>query len=711
MDRPSTIAGEPVRRQEDPRLLTGRGRYLDDLAPAGAAHAVILRAPVAHAVLRGIDAAAARSMPGVLAVLTAAEAVAVEYEDRPAVATVLDAVAPDAPAVWEAAPDNVAFVQRIGDAAAVEAALAAAHHVTTLDFAISRVSANPLEPRGALGLVAADGGLVLHSSHQSPYVLRNALAPIFGVPAEQVRVIAGDVGGAFGMKNSVHAEDVLTLWAARRLGRPVKWVSDRTEAFLSDDHGRDVQVHARLGLDRDGRFTALAVRHDINLGCYVAGRSVAPLGNLGGVAGVYATPAIAVEARGILTHTVMLAPYRGAGRPEATYTIERLIDVAARETGIDPFELRRRNLIPAAAMPHRTGLIFTYDSGDFAANMAAAAEAADRAGFPARRAAAAARGRLRGLGVSNPIEVAGGPYARPSPDHATLRLDAEGGATLHSGAMSTGQGLETALAQLVASALGLPLDRVAVRMGDTASQPSGRGSGGSSALGVGGPAALRAVEAALARARTIAADLLEAAPVDLGFAAGRFTVAGTDRSVTLAAVARAAEGGAIVEAGEFRPAQPTFPNGCHICEVEIDPETGAVEVCGYVAVEDVGRVLNPMLLAGQLHGGVAQGLGQALGEAILYDRGTGQLLSATFMDYAMPHARDLPMLSVSTLEVPTAANPLGAKGAGEAGTVGALSAAMNAVCDALAPLGIRHIDMPATPARVWQAINTTKERA
>ena len=727
---------------------------------------MVLRAPFAHARIAGADAAEARAVPGVAGVFLAvdldaegpaelpagvalkrpdggpapvtprpvlardtvrhlgepvalvvaetlaaaqdaAEAVAIDYEPSAAVAEAADALRPGAPVVWPAAPDNIGFAWRAGDAAAVEAAFAGAAHVTRLDLRISRVTASPLEPRAATGRVDADGRLVVEISGQNPYQLRELLAKAFGVAPGRVRVVAGDVGGSFGMKAGLYREEVLVLWAARRLGRPVRWVSGRSEAFLSDDQARDIDVRVALALDAEARFQALRVAYDINVGAYLTGRSLAPLNNIGGVAGVYRIPAILAEARGVLTHTLPTAAYRGAGRPEATYTIERAVDAAALELGLDPLELRRRNLIPPEAMPYRTALTFRYDSGDFAAVTEDAARLADVAGFPARRAEAASRGRLRGLGVCNPIEPAGGPFGRPAKDMARIAIGADGAVVVRAGVMSVGQGLETAFIQMAASALGVPPGRIRYEQGDTDQLPHGRGSGGSSALSVGGSALAIAVERVIEAGRGIAADRLEVAPADVEFAEGRYAVVGTDRTVTLAEVARLAaeerdpEG--LAAAGDFQPGEVTYPNGCHICEVEVDPETGSVEVVGYAAVEDVGRVLNPRLVEGQIHGGVAQGLGQALKELVAHDA-EAQVLSGSFMDYGLPLATDLPPIRVATREVPTAVNPLGAKGVGEAGTVGALAAAMNAVVAALRPLGVRHLDMPASPPRVLAAV-------
>lgn len=772
------LQGKPVRRREDARLLTGQGNYAADGKRDAMLVAVFVRAPHAHATIDRIDAAAARAMPGVVGVYThadladvgklpggigfprpdggpapktdralladgrvrfvgepvalvvaatraaaldAAEAVQVNYTPRPVVTDPVAALQPGAPTVWDEVPDNIGFLWKRGDADRTAQALRDAAHVTKLVFFVSRVTANSMEPRGAWAEIGADGRLVLHASIQSPYPLRNGIAQNnLGVAPTEIRVLPGDVGGSFGMKSGVQQEYVLVCWAARRLGRPVRWIADRTEGLLTDEQAREMRITAELGFDAGAKITALRLRWDVNLGAYVSGRSGWPVGNIGGTAGVYDIPAIYAESCGILTHTVPTAAYRGAGRPEATYTIERLIDVAARELGIDPYELRRRNLIPPEVMPYKTALTFTYDCGEFEGNMQTAAKLAALDGFAARRAAAKAQGKLRGIGLCNCIEVAGGPFLRPARDMSTLRLAEDGTLILRTGSVSVGQGLETAFSQLVADRFGVPLDRVRYEQGDTDDLPYGKGNGGSGALCIGGSAVSLAVDKVIDKARQIAAELLEAAAADVEFAAGRFTIAGTDRSVDLAAVARAAydpahippgEEGGLVESGEFTPTAVTFPNGTHICEVEIDPETGVTEIVRYSAVEELGRVLNPLLVAGQTHGGVAQGIGQALGEQVVHDRESGQMLTASFMDYQMPRADELPAFQLVTREVPTKVNPLGAKGVGEAGTVGALAAVMNAVNDALAPLGIRHFDMPATPARVWAAIAAAQGRA
>ncbi|HET7343592.1 MAG TPA: molybdopterin cofactor-binding domain-containing protein, partial [Methylomirabilota bacterium] len=625
-------------------------------------------------------------------------------------------------AVWDEAPDNVAFVWEAGQRDAVAAAFAGAAHVSRLDFVVTRVAAAPLEPRAAVGeFEQRTGRYTLHTGIQHPHGLRTLLAEqVFRVPHSHLRVVTGEVGGSFGMRSGVYPEHVLVLWAARRLGRPVKWTSERREGFVTDEHGRDNVSTAELALDAHGRFLGLRVAINLNVGAYLTPRSAGPgTNNVGGLAGVYTTPAIHVQTTGVFSHTTPTGPYRGAGRPEATYAIERVIDLAAHELKLDPVELRRRNLIPASAMPFKTGLVFTYDCGDFARGLEMALARADHGGFAKRRAQARERGRLRGLGVANPIEVAGGPYTAVNPDTAELRVNADGSVSLFTGSTSMGQGNETAFAQIVAERLGVPPERIHIFWGDSDALGAGRGNGGSGALSVGGSAVLRAADKIVERGRRIAAHLLEAAAADIVLREGRFVVAGTDRGVAFAAVARAAyqarqlpgdlEPG-FSETAAFTPPAVTFPNGCHVCEVEIDPETGAVRIVRYTVVDDVGRMVNPLLVKGQIHGGVVQGLGQGLFENLAYDA-TGQLLAGSFMDYAMPRADDVPGFEVDSFEVPTQVNPLGAKGVGEAGTVGALAAVLNAVNDALAPLGVRHLDMPLTPDRVWRAIRAAARRS
>jgi len=764
--------GKSERRREDDRLVSGRGSYADDVRHDGALRAAFVRAPHASARILSIDASAAQEQPGVIAVLTAAdlvtdgvrdfsvpvklahvdggfstetprpllardrvrflaepvamvvaetealandaaELVSVEYETIPAVLDPFAAAEEGAPQLWEDRPGNVAFHWRRGDVEGVEAALASSHHVARLKSHISRVSAMPMEPRSALAYIDEDGRPVLRVSHQSPHILRNTLRALFGIERTGLRVIAGDVGGSFGMKSGLLREETLVFWAARHLKRAIRWTAGRNEAFLSDEQARDVHVTSELGLDKDGRFTALRVRYEVNVGAYLSGRSGAPIANFGGIAGVYTTPLIVGEALGYFTNTQPTAPYRGAGRPDATFVIERIIDVAAQEMGIDPAELRRRNLIPPEAMPYQTPFVFRYDCGEFERNMDRALELANYASFTARREAAYKRGRLRGIGIANPIEVAAGPYAKPATDYATVRAHPDGTVTLFSGAMSVGQGLETALSTLVAERLGLPLERIRYVQGDTDLLANGKGNGGSAALTLCGPAIQLGIDEMLEKARQIASDQLEASPLDLEFAEGAFRIVGSDRVISLGDLARVAEdsmendSAGLAGSGEFTLPHPTFPNGCHLCEVEIDPDTGEVEVMDYVSVEDVGRVLNPMLVEGQIHGGVAQGIGQALLEMIRFGE-DGQLITGSLMDYALPRASDLPNMKSENLETPTELNPLGVKGVGEAGTVGGLAAAMNAVCNALAQVGVRHLDMPATPFRVWEAIQRAK---
>ena len=759
--------GEFQGRIEDNRLVTGQGLYVADIALERTTHAVVVRAQVASGRITSIDTVAALASPGVLAIYTgkdlaadglpdfpcgvdlrrpngqkahqarrpvlvrdrirvvgepvafvvaetleaaeaAAEIVIVETQDIPTVATAAAARAAAAPAVWDEAPDNVAFVWSKGNAGD---AITRAPHVSRFSSHVSRVAALSLEPRGALGRVDEAGRLVLHASNQSPHGLKIALANLLQVPADQVRVVAKDVGGSFGMKSGAYPEDVLVLYAARKLGRPVRWISERRESFLADDHGRDISVEAELGMDGDGRFQALKVNFTVNVGCYLSGRSLFLLNNIGGIAGVYRIPSIEAGITGVFTNTMTNAPYRGAGRPEATYVIERLIDIAARDLGIDPFELRLRNLVPPSAMPYDTGFLFKYDCGEFEGNMMGVAKLADRAGFAARRGEAAKRGMLRGLGMANPIEVAAGPFTKLRRDLTKLKIHPDGTATLYAGSMSTGQGIETTLTELVASQLGLPRDAIGYRAGDTDDLHDGRGNGGSGAMAVGAVATQRAAEKVIATGRALAAEMLEAKPDDIGFADGRFPLEGSNRSVGLADVARYAQARdpvGLSETAEFLPPAVTFPNGCHMVEVEIDPQTGMVEIVRYSIVEDIGNVLNPTLAHGQIQGGVAMGVGQALGEVITYDADSGQLISGSFMDYQMPRADDTPSVHIETRAVPTAVNPLGVKGVGEAGTVGSLVATINAVCDALSPLGIRHVEMPATPARIWAAIQEGK---
>ena len=735
-------------RLEDRRFVTGTGRYATDLTAPGMVHGAMARAETAPGRIVSLETQAARAAPGVLAVLTAADLaqggaeaspthlpagpklpmtngepafqaarpvlasdrvryvgeglafvvaetaeaardaaalVEAEIEELPAVVTAADARATGAPAVWDEVADNVAFVWSKGDHAAAQAAVDAAPRKVSLSSQVSRVVVHPMEPRACLGQVTPEGRLFLESCSQSPHLIKGSIASIFKVEPSEVRVVTHDVGGSFGMKISPYVEDVLCLQAARTLGRPVRWVADRTEASLVDDHGRDLRFDATLGFDDDGNLLGLRVHFDANIGAYLQGRSLGGLGNIGGISGVYRIGPTAAECYGVYTHTHTTGPYRGAGRPEATYCIERLMDLAAAELGADPFELRRRNLVPPDAMPWDTGFMFEYDCGEFDENMRLAAEQAGLAGFAERQAASRAEGRLRGIGIANPIEVAGGPFVNPGADHCRITVGEDGIVTVHPGAMSVGQGLETAFSEWVAREFGVALEKVAYRQGDTDDLPGGRGSGGSASAPTGGSALRLAMDKVVAKGRELAADMLEAAPTDIEFDAGTFRVAGTDRAVALPELASAAagRGEALDGQSHYEPSKVTFPNGCHICEVEVDPETGVVTVERYTVVEDVGRALNPTLLAGQMHGGVCQGAGQALLERMVYDAG-GQPLTASFMDYAMPRADMMGEIDFTIREVPTQVNPVGAKGVGEAGCVGSLAATVNAVCNALA---------------------------
>jgi carbon-monoxide dehydrogenase large subunit len=769
--------GQPVSRFEDPRLLRGGGRYVDDMVLPRMAFGQVLRSPHAHARIRAIDTAAAKAAPGVLAVLTgadweasgwgdlpsasgnrlrdgspafrphfpalvrdrvrwvgdyvafvvaltrdqaadAAELIAVDYEPLPAIVSTADAVKSGAPLVWDECPGNVAFFYPEGDAAATDAAFADAAHVVRRHFVINRVTAAAMEPRGAIGdYNAAEDRWTIYTTLQRTHSYRAELArQVLKVPESRVRVVAGDIGGSFGMKSAIYNEVALVLLASKATGRPVKWTSTRSEAFLGDAQARDNVTKAELALDRDGRFLGLRVRTIAAVGAYPQAGSNAFVANLGTLAGVYRTPAVHAEVTAVYTNTNPVRAYRGNGRPEAGYVIERMVDEAASELGIDPIELRRRNMIPPEAMPFKSGLTFTYDCGEFSRNLDLALKLADAAGFEERRAESRGRGKLRGLGLSNTIEraAAGGFEA------AEIRFDRSGTVTLVSGSITQGQGHETVYKQLLCDRLGIHPDQVHYVQGDTDKVAIGEGTGGSRSAALGGSAVHLATEKIVTKAKAIAAHILGADPSEVSFTDGLFTAPRSNRALTIGEIATESlnprnlpddmELGMIAGA-IFSAKEQNFPNGCHICELEIDEETGEVEILRYSVVDDVGTVMNPLLLEGQICGGVVQGIGQVLMEDIRFEPASGQLLTGSFMDYAMPRAGDLSAIECDNNPVPTKTNPLGVKGAGEAGNVGALPAVANALIDALSPLGIRHIEMPATPERIWRAIQATRHPA
>ncbi len=769
MQAMSEYKEQQAKRREDLRFVTGAGRYTGDLQPEGLLYAAFLRSPRPHARISHIAVDAAAAAEGVVAVITGAdlyaaglkdspggfavprpdggpaprthrpalaadrvrhvgEAIAAvvaetqaqavaaceliepDYEELPAVTTI-DAMAPGSPAIWDDAPDNVAFRWKGGDITAVDAALRSASHITRQTMQVSRVAVNSMEPRNVLVIPQRGGRLLVHASHQAPFTLRESLEAV-GFEKGKIHVQVGDVGGSFGLKVGLVLEAIVVAHAARQLGRPVFWESTRNEAFQSDDHARELEATAEIGFDKSNRIVGLRVSMKANLGAYVSNKSGWTIGNVGGVAGVYAIPAIHAEVYGVLTNTVHTAAYRGAGRPEATYVIERILDVAALELGVSPFELRRTNLIAPTAMPYQTALTFKYDCGDFEQGMTMAARIADWAGFETRRNEARKRGKLRGMGISNSIEVAGGPLRILAADTARVSLLSDGRLLLQTGSMSVGQGFETVFPQLIADMFGVAADQVEYNQGDTDVLPSGRGNGGSSALCVGGSAVVEAAATLRQSLVEIGEKLLNAPAGSVSLSDGMLRSHEANRTLTLGELATeaepVAEGVAVQATSVFKPPAETYPNGTHICEVEVDPETGEIEIVSYSAVEDIGNVINPMIAEGQIQGGVVQGIGQAFGEQVSFDT-SGQLLTASFMDYTMPRAGDFPNFKLAFHPVPTKVNPLGAKGVGEAGTVGALSAAMNAINAALAPLGIRHLDMPATPARVWSAIQEALE--
>jgi aerobic carbon-monoxide dehydrogenase large subunit len=644
---------------------------------------------------------------------SAAEIVEIDYEPLPAVISVEDATRPGAPAVWDECPSNVSFTLAFGNKETTDAAFAKARHMVAIRVESNRISANAIEPRAAIGEYhAAEAAYTLHATSQNPHGNRSQLAGhVLNVPETKLRVISPDVGGGFGMKCGGYPEDALVLWASRRIGRPVKWTSTRAEALLGDTHGRDQVVHGELALDERGKILALRVNSLHAVGSHMFGSAmVCVLYALKLAPGVYDVPALHAVGKAVFTNTAPVHPYRGAGRPEATYLIERLLDRAAAAIGLDPVGIRRRNFIPAAKMPHKTGTGTTYDSGEFAHVMDECLKVADWDGFPARAATSKKNGKLRGRGIAYFLEE-----ASVFNERMELQFDPSGNVTIVAGTHSHGQGHATVYAQMVCEWLGVPFDSIRFVQGDTNAVPIGRGTYGSRSMMVGGNALKRAADAIVEKARPMAAHLMEAAAGDVEFKDGRFHIVGTDRSMVLADVAKAFYRPArlppefevgLEAAGSFASEPPNYPNGCHTCEVEIDPQTGAVAVVGYAAVDDVGRVLNELLCEGQIHGGIAQGVGQAIMEAIVYDR-DGQLVTGSFQDYCMPRADDFPAFKSELTEIPATTNPLGVKAAGEAGATGAPPAVIGAVLDALRPFGVDHIDMPATPSRVWAALHRT----
>ncbi len=761
--------GQPVSRKEDPMLLRGEGRYSDDLSLPGQLHAAIVRSRYAHGVLRGVDAAEARSMPGVLAVYKAAdlreggiglmpasrgknrdgsasprpaqmplaetkvrfvgdpvalvvaetpkqardaaEAVLLDIDPLPAVTSARAAAEPGAPQLHDSAPGNLALDYHHGDSAAVEAAFAAAAHVTRLQLSNSRIVVAAMEPRSAIAGYDPDTQrFTLRVGCQGVFGMREALKDVLGVPLERLRVLTGNVGGSFGMKASVYPEYPCLLHAARALGRPVKWTDDRSDSFLSDSHGRDHEVDAALALDAEGRFLAIRIQGYGNLGAYLSNATTIPptVNTMKNMIGVYATPLIEASARCVFSNTTPVGPYRGAGRPEGNYYMERLVDAAAVEMGIDRVELRRRNHIQPEQMPYSAPSGMAYDSGDFPAILDEALAMADWDGFAARRIESRRRGKLRGRGIGQYLEVT----APPQQEMGGIRFEPDGTVTIITGTLDYGQGHASPFAQVLCDRLGIPFDRVRLLQGDSDALIAGGGTGGSKSMMASGAAIVEASAICIERGRRVAAHALEAAVADIEFERGRFVIAGTDRGIGIVELAEQLRAGMALPPGMpatldvqhiHESAPSAFPNGCHVTEVEVDPETGIVEVVRYNMVNDFGVLINPMLVEGQAHGGIVQGIGQALMEATAYDE-DGQLMTGSFMDYALPHAVDAPPFAFQSHPVPARTNALGVKGCGEAGCAGALPAVMNALVDALAETGVRHIDMPATPQRVWAAI-------
>jgi len=781
------LVGASVRRKEDYRFLTGAGQYTDDVNPPNHTHAYFLRSPHAHAKIRKIDTAKAKTLPGVVAIFTGAdlegvnglpcgwlitgtdgkpmnepphpvlaqgkvrhvgdqvalviaetpdqakdgaEAIVVDYETLPAVVNCVDALKAGAPQIHDGAPGNKCYTWALGDKAAVDAAFAKADHVAKLDIVNNRLIPNAIEPRAAVASYSrADDSYTLYVSNQNPHVERLLMtAFVLGLPEHKVRVIAPDVGGGFGSKIYLYAEETAMVWASKRVNRPIKWACERSESFLSDAHGRDHVTHVELACTKDGKFLAMRVHTIAAMGAYLStfASCIPTILYATLLAGQYTTPVIYAEVTASFTNTAPVDAYRGAGRPEATYVVERIVHQAALDLGIAQDEIRRRNFI--RTFPYQTPVALVYDTGNYDQTLDEAMKMANVKEFPARKAEAGKRGKLRGIGYASYIEacgiapsnIAGALGARAGLFEAgEVRVHPTGSVTVFTGSHSHGQGHETTFAQVVAGRLGIPFENVDIVHGDTGRVPFGMGTYGSRSLAVGGTAIVKALDKIVAKGKKIAAHLLEAAETDIEFKDGKFSVAGTDRSKTFGEIALTAyvphnypldklEPG-LNEMAFYDPTNFTFPAGTHICEVEIDPETGVVEVASFSACDDFGNIINPMIVEGQVHGGLTQGIGQALLENCVYDKETGQLLTGSYMDYAMPRADDVPSFKVGTKVTPCTHNPLGAKGCGEAGAIGAPAALMNAVHDALASSGVKYLDMPASPHRVWSAIQSAKQ--
>jgi carbon-monoxide dehydrogenase large subunit len=767
--------GQPVRRSEDPKLVRGEGCYTDDLSLPGQVYAVMVRSRDAHGLIRSIDTAAAKAMPGVLAIHTAAdlsaygplkcnmplksrdgsairytprpalagdkvryvgdpvvcvvaetvaqakdaaEAVKIDIEPLPVVLKPADAVKPGAPLVFDAVPGNVALDYHYGDSAKVADAFAKAKHVTRLETSNQRMVVNAMEPRAAIGEYdPANGKWTLYSSSQGVYGLKTSLMDILNAPADKVRVVTGQVGGSFGMKASVYPEYVCILHAARVLSRPVKWTDERSGSFVSDHHGRAQDMVIEIAFDESAHILAIRLTGYGNMGGYLAQFGpLLPTGNqVKNITGIYRTPLIEVATKCVFTNTNFVSAYRGAGRPEGNYYVERALDLAASELGIDRIDLRKRNMIRKSDLPFKAASDMTYDCGDFFSVFKEALEAADYSGFNKRRRESKKRGLLRGFGIGCYLEVT----AAPGKELGAIHFEADGTVTIITGTLDFGMGHATTYAQILTDLLGVPFDRIRMIEGDSDRMAFGGGSGGSRSVMFAGTALTESAAIVVERGKQIASHVLEASASDIEFKMGRFVIAGTDRSIGLLDLAARLRAGLELPDGVPRsldvdhvvkdPVPSAFPNGCHIAEVEVDPDTGATHVVRYSAVNDIGTVVNPLLVEGQIQGGVVQGLGQALLEEAIYDS-DGQFVTGSFMDYAMPRAHDVPMINVLSHPVPTKSNPLGAKGCGEAGTSGGLPSVANAVIDALSEYGIRHLEMPMTPARIWRAIQDAKAR-